>query len=212
MKNNNKPEFIKFLEHRLKKPLPGYQSQIKMAMKIENKLFRKFKRSITARNSAVMIVISGNNNLQLLLTLRSTSLRQHGNQISFPGGRCEPDETFIEAAIRETQEETGLIINKEQIIGELSELYVPPSDSLIKPIIAYIDQINHTTPNPDEVEEIFLVDLAKFTQSETLKWKKIKIEGYDVDTPYWDVHPSIPLWGATSMILSELKDIFLEWK
>lgn len=203
--------FIDFLRFRLKKELPGLNSQLKMAMKVNQKLFRKFIPTEDAKKSSVLILLTGKEYLQVVLTLRSKSLKHHNNQISFPGGRNEKGENNITAALRETLEETNISINENQILGNLTEFFVPPSNSLISPIIAYSEKIENYKPNPDEVEEIFFVDLQKFIEDKIIKTTSIKVDGYNVEAPYWDVHPEVPLWGATSMIISELIDLYKEW-
>ncbi len=203
--------FIDFLKIRLKRELPGLNSQLKMAMKVNNKLFRKFIPTPDARKSSVLIVLSGEQSLQVMFTLRSQLLKHHNNQISFPGGRNENNENSIEAAIRETYEETFLTIESDQIIGFLTDFFVPPSNSLITPVIAYSKFLTDYKPNPDEVEEIFLVELHKFADPDIIKSTIVNVEGYEVEAPFWDVHPNVPLWGATSMILSELVDLYREW-
>ncbi len=203
--------YIEFLNKRLQNELPGISSHIKMAMKVDNHLFRKFNPSPNAKNSSVLILLIGNYSLSVLLTLRSSKLRHHNHQISFPGGRNEIGESNIDAAIRETYEETAISIDEGQIIGQLSDLYVPPSNSIITPIIASKDKLEIPKANPDEVEEIFTIDLHNLANDNNVKRTYIDIDGYKVDTPYWDVHPKVPLWGATSMILSELVDLYKEW-
>jgi len=211
MYNFNNVEFVEYLKSRLTQNLPGINAQIKMAMRIGNSIFRKLTVSPTARTSAVLILLNGINSLNLLFTLRSSNLKKHSNQISFPGGRCDLNEAPINAAIRETYEETGIIIEEKDILGKLSELYVPPSDSFIVPFVAYKEKIHSFKTNPNEVEEVFFIDLHKFVDDNIKKIKIMKIDGYDVETPYWDVHPTVPLWGATSMILSELITLYQEW-
>ncbi len=211
MYNFNNVEFVEYLKSRLTQNLPGINAQIKMAMRIGNSIFRKLTVSPTARKSAVLILLNGIDSLNLLFTLRSSNLKKHSNQISFPGGRCDLYEAPINTAIRETYEETGIVVESKEILGKLSELYVPPSDSYIVPFVAYKENIQTINLNPSEVEEFFFIEFHKFVDDNIKKIKTMNIDGYDVETPFWDVHPKVPLWGATSMILSELITIYQEW-
>lgn len=168
--------------------------------------FRSFKPSSNAKQSAVLVLIAGNGiDANLVLTLRSSNLKNHGNQISFPGGRIENSETKIEAALRETYEEIGLEETGITIVGELSPLYVPPSESIIYPVVGFINEepanfiINH-----DEVEEVFKSPIASFLDDSKKAVETWKFNGTDVDVPLWNIHSTTPLWGATAMILSEL--------
>jgi len=211
MYNFKNVEFVEYLKIRLTQNLPGINAQIKMAMRIGNSIFRKLTVSPTARKSAVLILLNGIDSLNLLFTLRSSNLKKHSNQISFPGGRCDLYEAPINTAIRETYEETGIVVESKEILGKLSELYVPPSDSYIVPFVAYKENIQTINLNPSEVEEVFFIEFHKFVDDNIKKIKTMNIDGYDVETPFWDVHPKVPLWGATSMILSELITIYQEW-
>jgi len=203
MENNNYL-FIDFLKKRLKEPLPGLESQKMMAPTTPKDFFRSFKPTKTAQQSAVMVLLvedSGINNL--LLTLRSMNI-SHSGQISFPGGRCENGETVESAALRETLEETGIDINKIKIIGKLSDLFVPPSDNIITPVVGYTSEKLSIKANRDEVDEVFFVPFANLIGDEYKRDEEWDFNGIKVKVPIWDIHNTTPLWGATAMILAEL--------
>lgn len=208
----NNIDFINFLKNRLKLELPGTCSHHKMAITVDGVHYRNFKKRIDSKDSSVMIILSGIEHLKVLFTLRSSKLRNHSNQISFPGGRNEINECAVDASKRETFEETGVVVKNEEILGELTQLFVAPSNSIITPIICYKPNIDKITINPDEVDEFFWVELDKFTENNIIKETLIELEGRQIDAPFWDVHNRIPLWGATSMIIAELVDLYKEWK
>lgn len=203
--------FIKYLENRLKHELPGINSHIKMAPKIMERSFRELEPSPNARHSAVMVILTNSDNPEILFTLRSNKLRKHKGQISFPGGMIEKGESAQDAALRETFEEIGIESYKIKIIGRLSPLFVPPSNYLIHPFIGVIDSKPELILSEEEVEECFNIPLSYFADSNSVNTKRDILEGYDVDLPYWDVGKRTNLWGATSMILHELIDIYNEW-
>jgi 8-oxo-dGTP pyrophosphatase MutT (NUDIX family) len=203
--------FIEFLEKRLNYELPGINSHIKMAPKILEKSFRNFESKPNAKQSAVLIPLVCKNELNILLTLRSSNLRSHSGQISFPGGRLDPGESGIDAALRETYEEIGIKKEDIKIIGKLSDLYVPPSNNLIFPYIGIIKNEPELVLNECEVEECFYVPITHFIRKENTLISKEKIGDYIVDMPHWVVNPKAKLWGATSMILQELIDLYTEW-
>jgi len=199
--------FIDFLKKRLIEPLPGLESQKHMAPTTAMDFFRSFKPTKTAHRSAVMVLLTEDaGKYNLLLTLRSKNI-SHSGQISFPGGRCENGETIEEAALRETFEETGIETEKINIIGRLSDLFVPPSDNIITPVVGYAEKQLHIQANYKEVEEAFFVPLSKLLGNEFKKKEPWDFGGIEVTVPFWDIHPTTPLWGATAMILSEFIEI-----
>jgi 8-oxo-dGTP pyrophosphatase MutT (NUDIX family) len=203
--------FIIYLENRLKHELPGISSHLKMAPKIMERSFRALEPSSNARRSAVLIILTNAENPEILFTLRSSNLRKHRGQISFPGGMIEEGETAQDAALRETFEEIGIERDKIKIIGRLSPLFVPPSNNLIHPFIGIIEKMPDLIISEDEVEECFTIKISYFADPINVFSKKEILEGYEVDMPYWEVEKKSKLWGATSMILHEFIDIYNEW-
>jgi 8-oxo-dGTP pyrophosphatase MutT (NUDIX family) len=204
-------DFVNYLKNINNSDLPGFNSHIKLSPKFGEISFRKFKKSEDAQNSAVMILISGTDELKILFTLRSSKLRHHGGQISFPGGRSDTGENIIQTAIRETYEETGIDVKVDEILCYLSQLYVPPSNSFISPVVSYKPKISDFKANDGEVDEIFFIKINELLNPINFKRIIQNIDGFDIDTPYWDLHPTTKLWGATSMILKEFLDIYEKW-
>jgi 8-oxo-dGTP pyrophosphatase MutT (NUDIX family) len=141
--------------------------------------------------------------LHTLLTLRPQKLKHHGGQLSFPGGGIDPGETSWQAALREAWEEVGLHPNNAKPIGELTALYIPPSNNLVIPHVAYLEDFGDLRPNPDEVEEIVTLPLDALLDPTCCKQFRRTHLGVETDVPFFDVH-RVPLWGATSMMLNEL--------
>jgi 8-oxo-dGTP pyrophosphatase MutT (NUDIX family) len=203
--------FVDYLQNLNNSDLPGNESHLKLAPKFGEITFRKFKKSEDAKNSSVMILISGTEELKILFTLRSSNLRHHGGQISFPGGKNDPGESNIQTAIRETYEETCIKVEDNEILCFLTQLYVPPSNSFISPVVAYKPEISNYLPNDGEVDEIFFIKINELLNSSNFKRVVQNLDGFDIETPYWDIHPTTKLWGATSMILKEFLDIYEKW-
>jgi 8-oxo-dGTP pyrophosphatase MutT (NUDIX family) len=206
-------DFKTYLKNRLKGELPGIDAQILMAPKFHDIPFRSFKKRDDAKSSAVLIIISENENHNptILLTLRSDNLNHHSGQISFPGGRAENLENSIDTALREANEEIGLINNNIEVIGKLTNLYVPPSNSVITPVVAYLINNQEWNINPDEVSELFFIELNKLFIPENKKVEDWELDGKLINVPFWNIHPRVPFWGATAMITSELLSIYKEW-
>lgn len=206
---NKLENFSQFLSYRLKTDLPGLISHLKMTPLNEGKPIRKIVPNPDARVSSVMLLLTeSNESIEVLFTLRSRHLGSHSGQISFPGGMTEPNETPVETALREVEEEIAIYKNEIKIIGHLSQLFVPPSNSIINPVIGIIDKSRvDIIASPHEVEEVFFVDILDFYKPEKFKREMWNIQGYLCDVPFWNIHNSTPLWGATSMILREFLDI-----
>lgn len=212
MNDNILKDFFDHLPNRLKYDLPGISAHKKMAPVIGDKYFRKFKPKTEAKNSAVLALFTYFDlNVEILFTLRSQNI-SHRGQISFPGGRTENNETPEQTALRETYEETGISEEIIHILGKSSVLYVPPSNSIITPVIGLLKEKPKIIINPDEVQEVFFVPFKNFLTDKYLKMETKNFDGFKVDVPFWDVHHSTPLWGATAMMLIELVELFKEFE
>ncbi|MBD3915488.1 CoA pyrophosphatase [Nocardioides hwasunensis] len=98
---------------------------------------------------------------ELLLTERNHHMRSHPGQVSFPGGSLDPGETAREAALREAFEEIGLEPSEVEVFGELPELWLPPSNFAVTPVLGYWrDRGDVHIASPDEVHEIHSVPIA----------------------------------------------------
>ena len=213
LKDKNTKDLTDFIKSRCKKNLPGIDAHSFMSPMVGDELFRNYTPAPDAKESAVLLLLNFNDKSELpeiIFTLRNNTI-SHGGQISFPGGRQDGNETAVETALREAHEEIGFASDKIEILGQLSKLYVPPSKYFITPVIARIENMGEMKANPDEVDEIFKVPLEKFLQVDTAKVKVMKFIDKDVDVPYWDVHSTTPLWGATAMIMSEFATIVREY-
>lgn len=107
----------------------------------------------------IALVASDDKPLALLLTMRPATLRAHSNQWALPGGRCDADETAIDAALRELHEELGLRLTPADVLGVLDD-YPTRSGYLITPVVAWAGDGARLAPNPDEVAEVHHIPLA----------------------------------------------------
>jgi 8-oxo-dGTP pyrophosphatase MutT (NUDIX family) len=114
----------------------------------------------------------GSGETAFLLTRRATSLRAHPGQWALPGGRCDPGETFAEAAARELAEELGLELAPADILGALDD-YPTRSGYAITPLVAWLDAAGEPRPNPDEVESVHRVRLDHILGDDAVGFESI---------------------------------------
>jgi 8-oxo-dGTP pyrophosphatase MutT (NUDIX family) len=200
---------IDYIKDRLNSNLPGIDSQRKMSVSINGKPFKNIEPTKSAKFSSVLLLLKiENDKIYILFTLRSEKLKSHSGQISFPGGRIDNGESELDAALRETYEEVGITKENIEILGNLSTLYVPPSNSNIYPFVGVLKDNNiKLILSESEVEEAFFAPIDFFLDRANVNFEKWDREGNIYDVPVWHLNKRVPLWGATAMILSEFLDI-----
>jgi 8-oxo-dGTP pyrophosphatase MutT (NUDIX family) len=197
--------FIAQFKERLQKPLPGLETQLRLAPITRLNDLKKIKSPDNARQSAVLALFyPQNGDIGLLLIKRAVDDTVHSGQISFPGGKKEKSDADLrETALRETFEEIGISSADISIIGSLSKLYIPPSNFDVYPFVGYISSQPKLSTNY-EVEKVISASLSEFTQPDAIRYKTIKgRDGQLYEVPCYMVQDEI-IWGATAMMLSEL--------
>ena len=187
--------------------LPGLLSQLKMAPVTRiNEL--KSPSNDNPRKSAVLILFyPKNNQINLVLIKRSLDNSVHSGQISLPGGKVEEDDlSYTHTALREANEEIGINSELVKIIGNLSKLYIPPSNFDVYPIVSVTNSAPVFKSN-HEVQKILEVSLNTLISPEVCTHKKIQHQtGNEFVVPCYYIQGEI-IWGATAMIISELLDV-----
>ncbi len=134
----------------------------------------------------------------IILIKRSKHLHNHASQISFPGGIREGNEEFIDTAIRETEEELGLKIDKNDIIGMMKSVDTITSNFSIVPFIAIVDDITTLRVNRDEIDEVIDADLIKLLSTRSID------DRYNSNNHYKFEYEKHLIWGATARILDSI--------
>ncbi|SFU55432.1 8-oxo-dGTP pyrophosphatase MutT, NUDIX family [Pustulibacterium marinum] len=146
---------------------------------------------------------------KLLLTLRHAYEGVHSNQISFPGGKKEKeDENLKITALRETEEEVGVRPTEISVIRPLSEVYIPPSNFLVQPFLGYTLTSPMFKIQEKEVAALVEVDFEDFLDDARLFAAKMKTSyAESIEVPAFNFN-DFTVWGATAMMLSEVKELF----
>lgn len=185
--------------------IPDFDSktaQCKMAP-IPRIMTRPLQKTGQPRVGSVLVLFfCKNNTLFLLLTKRHNELQHHPGQISFPGGHQEDKESLLETALRETREEVGISSNAITILGRLESVYVPSSDFIIHPFVAWHEGTPAFKHNPQEVEDIINVQVCTLLDPKNREKEVEKKDPHFVTVPYFKIG-NHKVWGATAMILSE---------
>ena len=151
------------------------------------------------------------NKAYLVLILRKTYKGVHSNQVGFPGGRIERvDGDLADTALRETEEEVGVPRNQMKIIKKLTKLYIPPSNFWVQPYIGITETYPKFIPQESEVEKILEVDLDDFLNEENVVSERLSTSYADnIEVPAYNLNGYI-VWGATAMMLSEIRELFVK--
>lgn len=142
--------------------------------------------------------------LTVVLTRRTDNMANHRGQISFPGGSVDPaDASTAHTALREACEEIGVCASDVRLLGELTPLYIPPSNFRIYPHVAYVARRPLFNPQPTEVAELLEAPLRHFMDDRAVGEEQRIVMGQPMRIPYFLVHGH-KVWGATAMVLAEL--------
>ncbi len=170
-----------------------------------------FKHSLPPRPGSVLILLyEAEESIKFPLIRRQEYMGVHSGQISLPGGKAEPGEDAIETALREAREEIGIDPARVKVVGRLSEFYVIVSNFLVTPVVASVLETPAFTPDPYEVHSIFQADLHELVRDDAIQVEEIMAGGrYRMQAPHFKVQNQI-VWGATAMMLNELRLVVKE--
>ncbi|GGD42345.1 NUDIX hydrolase [Muriicola marianensis] len=192
-------------------PLPGRQAHYKLAPEIrireleEGRILKK-----NPRKAGVMALFypDAASQTRLLFIMRKSYNGIHARQVAFPGGKKEKgDVSILDTALRETREEVGVITKHVEVIREVSEVYIPPSNFEVQPFVGLYHHSASFVLQEEEVEHLIEVPLAQVLDDKYLT-SQILSTSYarNIEVPAFRLE-GYTVWGATAMMLNEIRDL-----
>jgi len=196
-----------YLTEKLKDILPGFAAHSKMLPPGRSLNIQPEALSQVRLSSVLVLLFEDSGKLYTCLTRRPSTMKHHPGQVSFPGGKVEKDDLSAEStALREANEEVGIIPENIEILGKLSDLYVEVSRFSIQPYVAWTNQKPIFEVNYSEVEALLLFPISEFVLDEMILETEIETVTGTLNVKYYPYNGEF-IWGATAMILSELIEI-----
>jgi 8-oxo-dGTP pyrophosphatase MutT (NUDIX family) len=200
----------------LKQDLPGQKAHTLMAPYQRQSADEIKTSKKEVRHAATMMLLYPRKDEWFFaLMLRPDYDGVHGGQVSFPGGKRDPNETPEDNALRELNEEIGVLAKEVKLLGKLSDVYIPPSNMLVNPYVGMLENEPIFIPDEREVERVLEVPLMDLFNDELIKNKKVEVGKYSdnpflIEVPYFELCYET-VWGATALMLIEFKLLFKEY-
>jgi 8-oxo-dGTP pyrophosphatase MutT (NUDIX family) len=206
----NFQDFLKYVPNIIPVKLPAVESHLKMAPKERIEGLKNLDiDALNPRMAGVMMLFyPKQEKTHLVLIVRNTYVGVHSAQIAFPGGKFEKDDfNFENTALRETHEEVGIEQEKIEIVKKFSPMYIPPSNFLVHPFLGIAKEELSFYPDIREVAGIIELPLSVFLDDEIIIEARLSTSyGVNILVPAFNIQNHV-VWGATAMILSELRDV-----
>lgn len=199
------------LELRLREKLPGVRAQERMAP--SDRIHGKYPcnpNDETSIGAVLILLYPIEGRIHTVMIQRPEYPGVHSNQISFPGGKSEAgDQSILQTAVREAEEEIGISGKEIRICGFLSPLFIPVSNIKVTPVVSVQSSKPVFTPDPAEVRFIIEADIDELADPSIIKQKSVVVSGKAITVPYYRIK-DLHVWGATAMIISELLELYLQ--
>ena len=206
-------DFLEYVPKLMEVPLPAEEAHFKMAPLERIESLKNLKiETKNPKTAAVMILFYPKNGMtHLVLIVRNSYQGVHSAQIAFPGGKYEPrDQIFENTALRETHEEIGISPDNIEIMKAFTRLYIQPSNFMVYPFLGICKEEIIFAPDSSEVADIIELPLSVFLADEILVSVNLTTSyAENISVPAFKIEEHI-VWGATAMMLSELKQVLKE--
>lgn len=202
--------FLKYIPQILEEKLPGEDAHMEMMPLERIAVFKNLDlEKINPREASVlMLFYPKNNQPHLVMILRNSYKGVHSSQIGFPGGKVEKyDVSLADTALRETFEEIGIEKDLIKVVRQFTEIYIPPSNFKVYPFLGYATQELIFNPDDREVFGVIEMPLSTLMDDNTRVSKTLSTSYMEeVDVPAFKFEEYY-IWGATSQMLNELKEV-----
>lgn len=196
--------------HRFDGPLPGARAQMRMVNYARPIVHPEAAINAQTRMSGVMVVLfEAASEVHTLLIKRPDYEGVHGGQISFPGGKQEPEDPDLKfTALRETREEVGLPKEQINVIGAMTPVFIPPSNFFVRPFVGLLSEKPLFAPDSREVAALISLPVAHLASPESIVERKVFVSNLNarITVKSFDFEGHV-IWGATAMMLAELAEI-----
>ena len=192
------------LASELNKPLPGVDAQLRMSPAVRRPVTVEYQ----LKSAGVLILLYPHIGRIYTVFIKRTEYEGvHSGQVSLPGGMFEEkDGSFMNTALREANEETGIDISSVTIIGKLTPLHIPVSNVNVHAFVGVTDSRPVFIHDPSEVQYLIEESLDELMNEVNRKTRAMTLFGNEVIVPYFDIRGN-HIWGATAMIISEFAEI-----
>lgn len=199
------------LKVRLQAELPGRVAHEPLKAFSVEVAGMEFEHATPPRLGSVLVLLFEENSvIKFPLIKRPIYIGAHSGQVSLPGGKAEPGEDFFTTALRETEEEIGVKQARVEVLGKLTDFHVIPSNFMVSPIVGMLHESVTFIRDPFEVEKIIFGTLDDLIKKDAVKQREILAGGkYKMIAPYFEIENEV-VWGATAMILNELRLVLQE--
>lgn len=203
-------DFLECVPKLIEVPLPAEEAHFKMAplerIQYLNNVDLQVKNPKIA--AVMMLFYPKDGETHLVLIVRNSYKGVHSAQIAFPGGKYETEDmTFDITALRETHEEIGVHPKNIQIVKTFTPLYIPPSNFMVHPFLGIAEKELDFFPDIHEVADIIELPLAVFLSDKIVVTTNLSTSyANNIAVPAFKIEKHL-VWGATAMMLSELKEV-----
>lgn len=197
--------YIDSIKNTLKAGLPGKAAHDEMMSSLRQSQLRQVTHNQAPLDAAVLILLyKKEGEWHIPFIRRTVDNHAHSGQISLPGGRYETTDTNLRyTALRETEEEIGVSVNEVETLGNLTSLYIGPSNFNVTPFAGiYTGNDINFVPDKNEVDHIIEVPVKRLMNPESIISHEFNVGEINFSTPCFDIDGDI-IWGATAMIINE---------